>query len=589
MCSRYMCNCMREVLTNRLSMIKMEDKKMLKKLRNMNVKPKLLVSFIMIVGIASISGILGLILLTSTDSKYSKALVVNGFTQGDIGSFNACLYKNSAVVRDIIMLKDADELKAAQQNLVDIQEKSQDSLEKLKKNCNTVKEKEYIAIIEEQLPIYRDLRDKIIQLGLQNKNDEAFILLRTQANPILDEIMTATENLVDLNVTMGEEVSENLTNVSKITVIIILVVISIAVVLSIVFATFIANMFSEPIIKIQNASAKLAKGELDIEIVSMSEDEIGQMTNHFSEAVDMLKLYIAELSHILGEIAKGNFNINTTIDFKGDFKELAEAINIIVESLSEAMTHITDTSEQVSLGSTQMAESAQSLAEGAMDQAGAVEELTATIGNVTDLVQTNADNANKALIDANELKLEAEKSERDMQELMLAMERIIQTSKQIENIIAGIEDIASQTNLLSLNASIEAARAGEAGKGFAVVANQIGKLATESAKSAVDTKNLIVNSLQEIQKGNEITHMTTQSINNVIGGIKLLAKSSDEISNMSNEQAESMKQIELGMEQISSVVQSNSAAAQETSATSEELAAQSEGLRQLVGQFVLKN
>lgn len=562
---------------------------MLKKLMNMKVKPKLLVSFIMIAGIASISGILGLILLISSDNKYSKALVTNGFAQGDIGSFNTYINKGSAVVRDIVMLTDADDLKAAQQDLVDIQEKSEDSLEKLKKNCKTVKEKEYITIIEEQLPIYRELRDKVIQLGLQNKNDEALNLLRTQASPILEEIMTAAEDLVALNVTMGEEVMENLSNVSKITVIIILIVISIAVVLSIVFATFIANTFSEPIIKIQNASAKLAKGELDIQIVSMSEDEIGQMTNHFSEAVDMLKLYIAELSYILGEIAKGNFNINTTIDFKGDFKELAEAINIIVESLSVTMTHISDASDQVSLGSTQMAESAQSLAEGAMDQAGAVEELTATIGNVTDLVQTNADNANKALIDANELKVEAEKSERDMQELMLAMERIIQTSKQIENIIVEIEDIASQTNLLSLNASIEAARAGEAGKGFAVVANQIGKLATDSAKSAVDTKNLIINSLQEIQKGNEITHMTTQSINNVIGGIKLLAKSSDEISNMSNEQAESMKQIEVGMEQISSVVQSNSAAAQETSATSEELAAQSEGLRQLVGQFVLKN
>ena len=562
---------------------------MLKKLMNMKVKPKLLVSFIMIAGIASISGILGLILLISSDNKYSKALVTNGFAQGDIGSFNTYINKGSAVVRDIVMLTDADDLKAAQQDLVDIQEKSEDSLEKLKKNCKTVKEKEYITIIEEQLPIYRELRDKVIQLGLQNKNDEALNLLRTQASPILEEIMTAAEDLVALNVTMGEEVMENLSNVSKITVIIILIVISIAVVLSIVFATFIANTFSEPIIKIQNASAKLAKGELDIQIVSMSEDEIGQMTNHFSEAVDMLKLYIAELSYILGEIAKGNFNINTTIDFKGDFKKLAEAINIIVESLSVTMTHISDASDQVSLGSTQMAESAQSLAEGAMDQAGAVEELTATIGNVTDLVQTNADNANKALIDANELKVEAEKSERDMQELMLAMERIIQTSKQIENIIVEIEDIASQTNLLSLNASIEAARAGEAGKGFAVVANQIGKLATESAKSAVDTKNLIINSLQEIQKGNEITHMTTQSINNVIGGIKLLAKSSDEISNMSNEQAESMKQIEVGMEQISSVVQSNSAAAQETSATSEELAAQSEGLRQLVGQFVLKN
>ena len=168
------------------------------------------------------------------------------------------------------------------------------------------------------------------------------------------------------------------------------------------------------------------------------------------------------------------------------------------------------------------------------------------------------------------------------------MERINATSKEIANIIAEIEDIASQTNLLSLNASIEAARAGEAGKGFAVVADQIGKLASDSADSAVNTKRLIENSINEIQLGNEITAKTTTAIESVISGIKELAESTKEISELSEVQADSMRQLELGVEQISEVIQNNSAAAQETSATSQELSAQSDSLEDLVGQFQLK-
>ena len=168
------------------------------------------------------------------------------------------------------------------------------------------------------------------------------------------------------------------------------------------------------------------------------------------------------------------------------------------------------------------------------------------------------------------------------------MGRINDTSKQIANIIAEIEDIASQTNLLSLNASIEAARAGEAGKGFAVVADQIGKLASDSANSAINTKKLIENSIVEIEHGNEITAKTTAAIEAVIEGIKMLASSTKEISELSDEQADAMKQLEMGVEQISEVIQNNSAAAQETSATSEELSAQSDNLEGLVGQFKLK-
>ena len=225
--------------------------------------------------------------------------------------------------------------------------------------------------------------------------------------------------------------------------------------------------------------------------------------------------------------------------------------------------------------------------EGATSQAGAVEELTATIENVADSAESSARKADEAYKNAQKFANVAEQSNQEMRLLTEAMERITMTSKEIESIIGEIEDIASQTNLLSLNASIEAARAGEAGRGFAVVADQIGKLAADSAQSAVNTKTLIIKSLQEINNGNEITARTTSALGEVIEGIKILADASQETSELSREQAETMVEVRKGIEQIADVVQNNSAAAQETSATSEELLAQSENLKAMVEQFKL--
>lgn len=561
---------------------------MMKKLNNLNVKPRLIFCFVVVVIMASISGILGTILLMNTDSSYSKALVENGFSQGDIGTFNTCLNKGGAIVRDIVILENISDKEASQKELDAVQTKLNEAFVKVKEACTSDRELEYIKIMDEKLPIYRELRDQVVELGMQNKSDEALALFHAEARPVLNEVMVAAESLVSVNVEIGNSVSKTLSNQSKIIIIIIISIIIISMVISIIFAIYIAKSFSVPIIQVQQASARLASGYLDVHLDISSEDEVGQMAESFKEATGMMQSYIAEIGRELEEVSKGNFDISSNIEFKGDFKRIEEAIETITTSLSNTLQQINDASAQVAMGSMQMAGSAQSLAEGATEQAGAVEELTATIENVTALVETSAVSANTAYGQAKGYETEAENGSKEMEYLTQAMDRISTTSKEIENIIAEIEDIASQTNLLSLNASIEAARAGEAGRGFAVVADQIGKLASDSARSAVSTRNLIETSIQEIDNGNHITQRTSEALEKVIEGIKMLAHSAQETSEMSASQAETMRQIEQGIEQISTVVQSNSAAAEETSATSEELSAQSENLKALVDQFKLK-
>lgn len=561
---------------------------MLQRLNNMKIQKRLIVCFIIVVIMASISGALGIILLVRSDQNYSAALIENGFSQGEIGTFNTYLNKGGAVVRDIIVLVDEKDLQAAIAEMDQIQTLTNEAFEKMKVNCQTPEEQGYIKKIEELLPQYRQYRNQVTDLGLANKNEEALTLFRTTARPLLNEIMDAADALRDLNVSLGNEVSSSLTMQSNMTIILIVVVIMVTICISIIFAVKIAKSFADPILKVRNASMQLAQGSLDIQVQVNTTDEIGEMARSFAEAASMMKEIIQEVRRCLSEVAENNFDITTNVEFKGDFKDIQVALETIVESLSETMMQINEASSQVALGAGQMSESAQSLAEGATEQAGAVEELTATIENVTAETEISAENAIKSYERAKEYEHEAEIGNQEMKQLIKAMENISDTSKQIENIIAEIEDIASQTNLLSLNASIEAARAGEAGRGFAVVADQIGKLASDSAKSAINTRKLIGSAINEVEAGNLITLKTSEALEKVIEGIKTLAEDSQESSKMSSMQAETMKQVEQGVEQISSVVQTNSAAAQETSATSEELSAQSENLKALVDQFRLK-
>lgn len=562
---------------------------MLKKLNNMKIQKRLIFCFILVVVIASISGVLGITLLVRTDSNYSTALVTNGFAQGDIGTFNTYLNKGAAVVRDIIVLTDESDIAASVKELEEMQQQTNEVLEKVKENCQTAKELEYLKIIDQKLPVYRELRTQVTDLGLANRNEEALALFRTEAQPVLNEILAATEGLRDLNVTMGNKASSELTLQSNITIVVIIAVIAVTIFISILFAIKIAKSFSEPILQVRDASAQLAQGNLDIRMQVDTADEVGDMARSFASAAAMIREIIREVSNSLAEIAANNFDISFHADFKGDFKDIETALETIVDSLSQTMRQINEASSQVALGAVQMSESAQSLAEGATDQAGAVEELTATIENVTMETEASAENALKSYEQAKEYEQQAEIGNEEMKQLIQAMENINDTSKKIENIIAEIEDIASQTNMLSLNASIEAARAGEAGRGFAVVADQIGKLASDSAKSAVSTRELISSSISEIESGNLITKKTSEALEKVIRGIKSLAESSKESSEMSSLQVATMKQVEQGIEQISGVVQSNSAAAEETSATSEELSAQSQNLKALVEQFNLKD
>lgn len=461
------------------------------------------------------------------------------------------------------------------------------------KNVTTLKksfhDKKKVAELKDAIEELKKQRVALMELAKRNKNDEALALFNSDYNDATEKLQ---DILVDIGKVASAEAKSQYTSarVTGIVSIILMILIGTgAVAFSTVIRTTITGIMLKPIQELEGAAEKLKAGQLDVEINYESPDELGKLAGNFRQACKTLEVIVQDTSYLLGEMAEGNFNVssNNAQIYIGNFRQQYESISKLKHELSDTLTQINEASEQVASGSGQLAGGAQALAEGATDQAGAVEELTATVESVSGIAESSAESASGAYQMVRTAVEQADQSREELQALTNAMERISSTSQEIQNIIGSIEEIASQTNLLSLNASIEAARAGEAGKGFAVVADQIGKLAGDSAQAAVNTRDLIEKSLQEIENGNQITEKTVAALNKILESMNDFANAVKGASESSTEQANMLKQIEQGIEQISSVVQSNSAAAEETSATSQELSAQSEGLKNLVGRFKL--
>ena len=423
---------------------------------------------------------------------------------------------------------------------------------------------------------YRGASDEILQLSREGKQQEASKLMTGE---VYEDYKSFSKKLTILRDKFQVELDQAKTMANVCTVIIFIVIVAAGLAIAVVttmIGRIITNSITEPVKQIDAAVASLRKGELsNVEMLTYeSEDEFGDTIRNLKEAMGILADYVREISVEVKAIAQGDLTRNgdDITDFLGDFSELKTSLLYILKRFNSTLTEISNLAEQVSSNSSEVENASKSLADGATEQAGVIEELNATIDTVVDMAEDTAKETQNASARVKASANKANEEKEKMNELLTEMEHITEISKEIGNIITDIEDIASQTNLLSLNASIEAARAGEAGKGFAVVADQIGKLAADSAKSAVNTRDLIDKTLVEIEKGNTITRTTADAFNQIITDMESFAELAENTMEKANSQAESLEQIGQGIEQLSGVVQGNAASSEENTAISINLA-----------------
>lgn len=432
-------------------------------------------------------------------------------------------------------------------------------------------------------------RDRVLELIEENKKTEAISLYFSNVMPMFTK---ASQYLTDMDQEarlLADKHYNNASNKKIVVVITLFVVLIITIFGTILIAHFIIQSITKPIKEIETAAKEMSLGSLNAKIMYHSKDELGSLADSMGILEEGIRTIIEDTGAILEEMGKGNFHIesNCKEKYKKDYAPILRNIYFIRDILNETLVQIQNSSHQVAIEANQMKESAQSLAEGTMEQAGAVQELTAMVEDLAAMAEDNAESTKKAYQAVETSAEQAKHGRIEMDELLKAIEQINTTSKEIGNIIITIEDIADQTNLLSLNAAIEAARAGEEGKGFTVVAEKIGKLAAESAQSVVDTKALINKTLEEIEIGNCIIEKILNLFKQVIEDMEQFAELAEDSNKMSREQFYNLEQVKLGIEQISTVIQSNSIAAEDNSAISEQLFKQVDKLEEKIGYFHL--
>ena len=550
-----------------------------------DIRSKLMGSYVMIVGIGALASVLALIMLWNMGKRLT-----------------AFYEENYVITVDAWDARYIQEAARSEMLTAMIEEDTKEILRSLKKSNAYLEEMgTVIAQLRESYHGEASVIDGIEQMRLEATEaaNEMVKLIgygaKTKAFPIMQDsylpkISQMSAELEKLAMEQEEDALAKVKQVSTIalvSVVMTLVITVLGALLAFRRGSRIASAISAPIKEIEQASGQLAEGRLNVNIAYQEEDELGSLAESMRSACSFMQNVIADTDYMMKEMANGNFAVKTQNEevYVGDFRGILESMQQLGGQLSETLGEIHEYSNRVAMGAQQLAEGAQSLAEGTIDQTNAVEELKHMLGDITASSGSAVNMTEQSYGQALEFQAVAETGRSEMTELLRAMEAISKTSGQIEKIITEIEDIADQTNLLSLNASIEAARAGESGRGFAVVADQIGRLAAESGQSAIRTRQLIQNTMAEIEGGNEITKRTSETLVQVVDGINLLAEQMKQVNAGVAEQAGFVHTMENGVAKIAEVIEMNAASAQESSATSEELSAQAENLEALVVKF----
>ena len=558
-------------------------------IKNLPIKKKLMNSFMVIVVISILTSFISLICLQIINDRYKDAMSNYGFSQGQVGLLGIKVEHSYSMVKEIIVVgntSDVDRIKTIKEDIEKCNEDINTLLQNIdKENVQNDKEQELINNIKSDIESYEQVKDRIIELGMNNKTAQASQLLRGQGNPAMDLLTVDISELLSIKIEQCNLLINRLNRLRIIFVMIILATIALSVIFAMKSSKYLSDVIGNPIIKMSKIAKRICDGDLDVEIQCESNDEIGELAQSFSKMVIAIKSYISEISSILGDISNGNLNCSIEEEYKGNFIEIRKSLENIIRSLNDIFENIGQATIDVKANSEKAAEMAELLSDGSKNEKDAVRELCVSIDQINKQVNKNADNAIDTSTITNALAENIDNSNIMMDKVIKAMEDIEDCSNSITSIMNTINDIAERTNLLALNAAIEAARAGDLGSGFAVVADEVKSLASQSADAARETNNIVNESIKAVNNGKLLVYNTANTLNESLKNIKKTRELSEYITDSSKEQYESIAIVNERIKKITETINRTVEVAENSAISSEELKSQSSKLEMMINKF----
>ena len=572
--------------------------------KNLQIRMKMMVSFGLIITLMIALSIFAVVQLKNIDKAYD-------YTIGSPIKAEIYLYEFRGAMRDLYYVTAAMSTYSTANDRAKIDDLYKNALSGYAEAEQRLKAFEDVAktanlppealtgILGQTARLHRLLREYKSQLldfvweaALKGNHKQTLEALNAGAS-IIDEITTIANEQIEAASMVADAESEAATKAADQAVWVLIAIAVVVALVALVIVLLVSDLVSKPLLPLAAFMKKAGStGDLslrpeDVKVItelSQVNDEIGQTISSCAAFVARITDVSKSLADVAGGDLTGEVKLLSDKDTMGlAMQQLIGQLNVMFSEINDSTAEVSNGAQQlahtaasIASGAAQMAGGAQSLAEGATEQAASIEKVSSSIAEIAEKTNANVVMTSEAARLTNTIIDKVEKGSRKMEEMITAVNDITNASKSVSHIMETINGIATQTNLLSLNAAIEAARAGEHGRGFSVVAEEVRKLATQSKEAVEETNSIIRNSIQQAELGAQVADGMASSLAEIVTCVNESNRLIWEIAHSSEEQSVSISQVNANIDHVAGIVQQNSALSEESAAAAEENAAASE-------------